>query len=188
MRTSLTPSPYTLSPPLLLPNRQSLISPAEPTIIQPSAITRQSHVPSPKPEPTNNSEPLHTRYPTRVSHPPSYLADYHCYNVIHHSSKSSNTKPKPYNVAYPLSYVLPYDNCSPSYKHDCLSISSHVEPNTFNQDNKHDCWKKAMDAELIALEKNHTWKVVDLPHGKTPIGCRWVYKIKHKVDGSIERF
>lgn len=45
-----------------------------------------------------------------------------------------------------------------------------------------------MDAELIALKENHTWQVVDLPHGKTPIGCRWVYKIKHKEDGAIKRF
>ena len=27
-----------------------------------------------------------------------------------------------------------------------------------------------------------------LPTGKTPIGCRWVYKIKHRSDGSIERY
>ena len=27
-----------------------------------------------------------------------------------------------------------------------------------------------------------------LPVGKSPIGCRWVYKIKHRSDGSIERY
>lgn len=115
---------------------------------------------------------LHNQNSTRVSHPPSYLADYHCYNTIHHSSISLKTKPKFSNVAYPLSSVLTYDHYYPSYKHYYLSISSHVEPKTLNQANKHDCWKKAMDAELIALEENHTWQIVDLPHGKTPIGCR----------------
>ena len=45
-----------------------------------------------------------------------------------------------------------------------------------------------MNVELKALEQNHTWTVMDLPAGKTPIGCRWVYKIKHKADGSIERY
>jgi hypothetical protein len=30
--------------------------------------------------------------------------------------------------------------------------------------------------------------LVDLPHGKSVIGCKWVYKIKTKSDGSIERY
>jgi hypothetical protein len=30
--------------------------------------------------------------------------------------------------------------------------------------------------------------LVDLPHGKSTIGCKWVYKIKTKSDGSIERY
>jgi hypothetical protein len=38
------------------------------------------------------------------------------------------------------------------------------------------------------LEKTHTWDLVDLPHGKSVIGCKWVYKIKTKSDGSIERY
>ncbi|KAI5439422.1 hypothetical protein KIW84_024991 [Lathyrus oleraceus] len=150
IRTSLTPLP--------LPNGQSLISPAVPTTTQQPVTTEQSHVPLPEPEPVNNAEPLHNRYSTRVSHPPSYLADCHCYNTTHHSPNSLNTKPEPSNVAYPLSSVLSYDHCSPSYKHYWLSISSHVEVKTFNQANKHDCWKKEMDAELIALEENHTWQ------------------------------
>lgn len=45
-----------------------------------------------------------------------------------------------------------------------------------------------MDKELIALEQNHTWDLVDLPKGKRAIGNKWVYKVKLKVDGSIERF
>ena len=38
------------------------------------------------------------------------------------------------------------------------------------------------------MEKTHTWDLVDLPHGKSAIGCKWVYKIKTKSDGSIERY
>jgi hypothetical protein len=45
-----------------------------------------------------------------------------------------------------------------------------------------------MDKELAALEANHTWDFTPLPSGKHPIGCKWVYKIKFKFDGSIERY
>jgi hypothetical protein len=45
-----------------------------------------------------------------------------------------------------------------------------------------------MNTELDALAKNHTWSLVDLPAHIKPIGSKWVYKIKHKADGSIERY
>ena len=45
-----------------------------------------------------------------------------------------------------------------------------------------------MQAEYEALQSNNTWRVVDLPQGKTAIGCKWVFKIKRKADGSIERY
>ena len=38
-----------------------------------------------------------------------------------------------------------------------------------------------MDTEIAALKANNTWTI-------TPIGCKWVYRIKYKADGSIERY
>jgi len=40
---------------------------------------------------------------------------------------------------------------------------------------------------MAALEKNRTWDIVTLPQGKKTVGCKWVFSIKYKVDGSIER-
>ena len=37
------------------------------------------------------------------------------------------------------------------------------------------------------MQANHTWDIVALPHGKKPISCIWVYKIKYKADGILER-
>ena len=45
-----------------------------------------------------------------------------------------------------------------------------------------------MDSELKALQANGTWSLVPLPARKSPIRCRWVFKIKHHSDGSIERY
>jgi hypothetical protein len=38
------------------------------------------------------------------------------------------------------------------------------------------------------LEANSTWEITDLPLDKHPIGCKWVYKIKHRANGEIERY
>lgn len=45
-----------------------------------------------------------------------------------------------------------------------------------------------MKAEIQDLEDNNTQVVVPLPTGKKVIGCKWVYKIKYKATGEIERF
>ncbi|RVW34543.1 Retrovirus-related Pol polyprotein from transposon RE1 [Vitis vinifera] len=44
-----------------------------------------------------------------------------------------------------------------------------------------------MQHELTALELNKTWKLVTLPKNKRTIGCKWVFKVKYKADGTIER-
>ena len=45
-----------------------------------------------------------------------------------------------------------------------------------------------MDKEIQSLEMNHTWDVTSLPPSKSPIGCKWVYKVKLNPDGSVKRF
>ena len=41
---------------------------------------------------------------------------------------------------------------------------------------------------MKALEKNKTWEVVDLPRGKIIERCKWVFTIKYRLDGSLERY
>ena len=45
-----------------------------------------------------------------------------------------------------------------------------------------------MTEELEALQKISTWDLIDLPLEKLIIGCKWVYKIKTKADGSTEHY
>jgi hypothetical protein len=49
-------------------------------------------------------------------------------------------------------------------------------------------WKQATDAEYQALIDNKTWELVKLPAGCKPIGCKWIFKVKHGTDGKVERF
>ncbi|GJY53568.1 ribonuclease H-like domain-containing protein [Tanacetum coccineum] len=41
---------------------------------------------------------------------------------------------------------------------------------------------------METLNRNQTWEITDLPKGKRPIGCKWIYKIKYKSNGEIERY
>ena len=45
-----------------------------------------------------------------------------------------------------------------------------------------------MDEEMATLDDSETWDLEQLPQGKKPIGCKWVYKIKHNTDGSVRRY
>ena len=71
--------------------------------------------------------------------------------------------------------------------YDCeLNLSADFEPTSFKEAASHDEWKEAMWKEYDALIKNDTWKLVDPPLGTKP-GCKWVYKNKYKVDGSLDK-
>ena len=45
-----------------------------------------------------------------------------------------------------------------------------------------------MKSEYDALIENDTWSLCDLPPGKKAIGTKWVYKLKCKPDGEIDRY
>ena len=56
-------------------------------------------------------------------------------------------------------------------------------PNTIQEAFKILEWKKAVQDEIDALEKNGTWTITNLPVGKRPVGCKWIFTIKYKADG-----
>lgn len=52
---------------------------------------------------------------------------------------------------------------------------------------KHKEWIEAINKELDALESNGTWQIIELPYRKKAIGSQWIYKIKYRHNGSVER-
>jgi hypothetical protein len=69
-----------------------------------------------------------------------------------------------------------------------MLIHSYHEPTSFKEAKDHPHWIEAMKIELEALNKAQTWSIIPQPLGKKAIGCRWVYKVKTKCDGSLERY
>ena len=68
------------------------------------------------------------------------------------------------------------------------TIVSFHEPHTFGESRSNPPWQQAMADELLALEKSHTLDLIDLSPEKWAIGRKWVYKIKTKEYGIVERY
>ena len=49
-------------------------------------------------------------------------------------------------------------------------------------------WRAAADSEYEFLMKNKIWTLVELPSGRKPIGCKWIFKEKYGNDGNVEFF
>ncbi|XP_048425117.1 cytochrome P450 85A1-like [Pyrus x bretschneideri] len=84
-------------------------------------------------------------------------------------------------------YVSSHKLSEPS-KAFVQQISNDSTPSSLKAALSNDRWTKAMEEKMDALQKNQTWDLVLLPRGKKKVGCRWVYTIKYKADGSIERY
>lgn len=68
------------------------------------------------------------------------------------------------------------------------SFASSGEPQCLEEALGDRNWKSAMDIEYDALVKNKTWHLVPPQKGRNIIECKWVYKIKRKADGSLDRY
>ncbi|KAL0404581.1 UNVERIFIED_CONTAM: Retrovirus-related Pol polyprotein from transposon RE2 [Sesamum radiatum] len=113
--------------------------------------------------PSNPSIPS-TR-PQRTITKPAWLQNYVC----SHSSHSSN-------LCFPRMFT-------PAHKLFLANVAAIQEPKSFAQANQIEDWRKAMQFELHALERNETWDLTTLPKGKKAIRSRWVYKVKLLPDG-----
>ncbi|KAJ4793324.1 polyprotein [Rhynchospora pubera] len=78
----------------------------------------------------------------------------------------------------------------PRHYPDCIALITTVEqePKTFNQANSRIEWRQAMAKEIDALATNNTWTLVPPPTDRPVIGCKWVFKIKRRSDGTIDRY
>ena len=72
--------------------------------------------------------------------------------------------------------------------HDAALTPPEAEPVTYKEAVKYPCWQKAMQEEYTALQQQHTWTLEELPSGRKPIGCKWVYKIKRQANGKIAKY
>ncbi|XP_047342815.1 uncharacterized mitochondrial protein AtMg00820-like [Impatiens glandulifera] len=67
------------------------------------------------------------------------------------------------------------------------ATSSATTPTCFTKANKDPQWRLAMTNEYNAFIQNKTWSLIPRTPSHNLVGCKWVFKLKHKVDRSIDR-
>ncbi|GJZ56643.1 ribonuclease H-like domain-containing protein [Tanacetum coccineum] len=110
-------------------------------------------------------------------------------------SERTSVFPKRYNdfvvdskVKYGLENYVSYVNLSTVNRCFTTELNKSFEPKSFYEASKDQHWIEAMNDEMNALYSNDTWEVVELPLGRKAIGGKWVYRIKYKSSGDIDRY
>jgi hypothetical protein len=62
------------------------------------------------------------------------------------------------------------------------------EPTCFKEAIQKKEWGDAMTEEYQSIIKNDVWEIVPRPNNKYVVSSRWLFKIKHAANGSIEKY
>lgn len=91
-------------------------------------------------------------------------------------------------LPYYFRHHLSYEQFSQRRQHFLLTVGIVYEPSYYHQAIKFSHWRVAMEEEIKAMEQTRTWSIVPLPAGHHAIGSKWMYRVKYKSDGSIDRY
>ncbi|KAJ0837766.1 putative RNA-directed DNA polymerase [Helianthus annuus] len=89
---------------------------------------------------------------------------------------------------YSIDKVVSYSCLSFENKCFTATLNKTFEPTTYEEAASDPRWVEAMNKEMDALFRNNTWVLADLPQGRKAIGCKWVYRVKYRSNGEVERF
>nr|GEW03796.1 zinc finger, CCHC-type [Tanacetum cinerariifolium] len=100
-----------------------------------------------------------------------------------------NRIPKNFGPKFQL-YLIERTRVEVSDQHSyCFNVED--DPKTFDEAMKSQdvaFWTKAINDEMDSIMGNNTWVLVDLPLGCKPLGCKYIFKRKLKVNGTTENF
>ena len=69
-----------------------------------------------------------------------------------------------------------------------MSHISDAKPSSYEEAAGQLVWRDAMMEEYRSIMRNDVWDVVPRPEGKSVVTSKWIYKIKHATDSSVEKF
>ncbi|KAI5336987.1 hypothetical protein L3X38_016256 [Prunus dulcis] len=89
---------------------------------------------------------------------------------------------------YPINNYISLSKLSEPHVHYVKHLAGIFVPNSVTEALEDPKWKETINEEMRALQKNVIWKLMPLPHGKKTVGCMWIYTMKLKANGSVERY
>ena len=87
-----------------------------------------------------------------------------------------------------ISNFVGYDHLSQSIKALVTHLSYIEVPAIIYEALKDAKWRDAVLEEMSALKKNGTWEILESLSEKHIVGCKWIFTVKYKADGSIDKF
>ncbi|GJS05291.1 zinc finger, CCHC-type containing protein [Tanacetum coccineum] len=100
-----------------------------------------------------------------------------------------NRIPKNFGPEFQL-YLIEGTRDEVSDQHSyCFNVED--DPKTFDEAMKSNdlaFWKEAINDEVDSIMGNNIWVLAHLPPSCKPLGCKWIFKRKLKLDGTIEKF
>ncbi|TYK16819.1 reverse transcriptase [Cucumis melo var. makuwa] len=86
-----------------------------------------------------------------------------------------------------ISNYVSYKNLSPQFRAFTTNIDSITIPKNIHIALECPKWKNVVMEVRKALEKNNIWEICALPRGHNHVGCKWVFTLKYKADGTLDR-
>ncbi|KAH9750213.1 retrovirus-related pol polyprotein from transposon RE1 [Citrus sinensis] len=69
-----------------------------------------------------------------------------------------------------------------------LTAHNSLEPSNISEAFSDSKWKAAMQDEFDALIRNKTWSLVPMDPEYKLVGCKWVFRTKYNIDGSVSKY
>lgn len=163
----------------------------------PTITTSNTHSMTPSPSPaTSASHPNYQNISQDMSNPPDSPRP-STSQPLTHVSPTSTLSPR-LQTSHP-SHPIPLNTHSmvtrskvgifkPKVYLSTASCSSSEVPSDIHTAMASECWQAAIRDELQALARNNTWTICPLPENRRAVGCKWLFKVKKKADGSVDRY